>query len=144
MARYEMQSTDSETSRHTGSLHLTDEQSASKGRAAASGQSMHSEAPAQDPDPVLRTLVLLQRQQREQTVLLRQLLEEIEALKQNQSQQSATVIKLERRIARAQLWRVGWLAIRWSLVIVLFGSIIYFIGVERILNYWARLVWLLT
>jgi hypothetical protein len=143
MALYEVQSTDSDTSDHTGSLHSTDEQIADKSRAAP-GQFLHSEATAQDPDPVLRTLVLLQRQQREQTVLLRQLLQEIEALKQNQSQQSATVTKLDRRIARARLWRASWLVIRWSLFIVLFGSIIYFVGMERILNYWARLVWLLT
>ncbi len=144
MAHYEMQSTDSDASRHTGSLHLTDEHSAGKSTAADSGQFLQNEATAQDLDPVLRTLVLLQRQQREQTVLLRQLLAEIETLKQNQSQQSATVTKLDRRIARARLWRVSWLVIRWSLFIVLFGSIIYFVGVERILNYWARLVWLLT
>jgi hypothetical protein len=76
--------------------------------------------------------------------LLRQVLQEVEALKNTQNQQSAAVTKLDRRIQRARLWRASWLILRWLLYIVALGAIIYTIGVDRILHFWERLVWLFT
>lgn len=97
-----------------------------------------------DTDPILRTLLILQRQQREQTQLLRQLLQEFELLKHTQEQQSTTVLKLDRRLQRARIWRLSWFIIRWSLVAAGLASIVYLIGVEQMINFWERLLWLLT
>lgn len=106
--------------------------------------SVMAEGNSRNPDPLFRTLVLLQRQQREQTQLLRQLLQEIELLKNTQEQQSTTVIKLDRRLRRARIWRLSWFIIRWTLFAAGLASVVYLIGIERIVNFWERLLWLLT
>jgi len=97
-----------------------------------------------DGDPLLRMLVLLQRQQHEQLQLLRQLLQEVESLKQSQSQQNTKVEKLDRRLQRARLLRITWHFIRWALFISVIGAIIYLIGVGQIMAIWQRLVWFMT
>lgn len=97
-----------------------------------------------DGDLVLRMLVLLQRQQLDQLRILRQLLQEVETLKQAQNQQGSTVEKLDRRLKRARLLHASWLFIRWALFIAVTGAIIYLIGPEQILAVWQRIVWLLT
>ena len=99
---------------------------------------------ARDTDPMLRTLVIMQRQQREQAQLLRQLLQEIELLKNSQEQQRTTVTKLDRRLRRARIWRLSWFITRWSLLAAGLASIVYLIGIEQIMNFWERLLWLLT
>jgi len=98
----------------------------------------------QEMDPIHYTLTILQRQQREQTTLIRQLLQEVEGLKQNQVAQGTTVSKLDRRLQRARLWRLCGLLLRWSLVAAGVGMILYFVGMEQVLAYWERLLWLLT
>lgn len=95
-------------------------------------------------DPLLRTLATLQRQQREQTHLLRQLLAEVALLKAAQSQQSSTVTKLDRRMRWARVWRLSWLLIRIVLFVGIIWFFVYLIGVEQIQAMWARLVWLFT
>ncbi|MCB0061784.1 MAG: hypothetical protein KDE19_06710 [Caldilineaceae bacterium] len=99
---------------------------------------------AGEVDAVLRALATLQRQQSEQTHLLRQLVAEIEQLKATQSQQGSTVTRLDRRLRWARFWRLGWLLLR----IAFFGGIVWFlvylIGLEQIQAMWERLVWLLT
>ncbi len=145
MDRYELQSTqakeaDDSLAPHRPNTHVA----ATENRMVEPEELVAAAGNNRDTDPVLRTLVILQRQQREQTQLLRHLLQEIELLKNTQDQQSTTVTKLDRRLRRARIWRLGWLLIRWLLFVAGLGSILYFIGVERIATFWERLIWLLT
>lgn len=95
-------------------------------------------------DPVLQTLALLQRQQGEQTRLLRQLLHEIELLKSNQSAQHTTVTQLDRRMRRARFFRTSWIILRTAIFVAGIAFIIYIIGIDQIQAMWARLVWLFS
>ena len=97
-----------------------------------------------EQDPVLRTLVTLQRQQQEQTRLLRQLLQEVEALKDLQNVHGTTVEKLDRRLKRARFWRLSWLFLRWALFLGVVAGLIYLIGPAQLRAIWQRVVWLLT
>lgn len=95
-------------------------------------------------DPVLQTLALLQRQQGEQTRLLRQLLHEIELLKSTQTEQHTTVTKLDRRMRRGRFFRVSWVILRTSIFVAGIAFIIHIIGIDQIQAMWERLVWLFS
>lgn len=97
-----------------------------------------------DLDQIVRILAMLQRQQSEQTHLLRQVLQEIETLKSTQQKQGTTVTKLDRRMHRARLWRLSWLLARIAFFVTIISLIVYLIGVQQIIALWERLVWLLT
>ncbi|MEZ4673625.1 MAG: hypothetical protein R2932_05185 [Caldilineaceae bacterium] len=112
--------------------------------AAAPDNSLRRAPVQTNSDLILRTLATLQRQQSEQTHLLRQLLQEIETLKAAQSQQGTTVSKLDRSLRRARLLRISWLVARLLFFGAGIGFIVYIIGVEQIQSMWERLLWLLT
>lgn len=97
-----------------------------------------------DLDQLVRILATLQRQQSEQIHLLRQVLQEMEALKSTQQKQGTTVTKLDRRMHRARLWRLSWLLARVVFFVAIISLIVYLIGVQQIIALWERLVWLLT
>ena len=101
-------------------------------------------SPPSDVASLGRMLAILQRQQGEQTRLLRQLLQEVETLKAAQNQQGTTVTKLDRRMRRARFFRISWLIIRTVVFAAGIGFIIYIIGVDQIQAMWERLVWFFT
>lgn len=98
----------------------------------------------QESDPLLRTLIMLQRQQQEQLRLLRALQQDVAMLRSLQSEQGTTVEKMDRRLKRARLWQASWLVLRWSVIGAAVAAVIYLIGPAQLVAIWQRLIWLLT